>query len=306
MTGGSGVHLFIFLSGFGLGLSSQQLNIWLFYKKRFSKILIPYYITIVIIYTINLFHPVYQDDGIYALLGHLFLFKMFDNAIIVSFGTHFWFLSTIIQFYILFPIIAACKKRTSNFNFAFGSILLSALYWMTISFLNLSDRGTYQSAFLQFLWEFNLGLVLADLYKKENYKFWNINPFLLAGLSISGMAIMSLLATQGSDWGIIYNDIPAFIGIGSFSALLYQLSDKLHSKAKSWIIFAGRLSYELYLIHMVCFLLIVDIIENWLSVQSNIFISLGIILPLSILLTRQYQRLLDKILHRKKQLLRTA
>lgn len=46
MIGGTGVHLFFVLSGFGLGLSSQMSSILGFYKKRFSKILIPYYFAI--------------------------------------------------------------------------------------------------------------------------------------------------------------------------------------------------------------------------------------------------------------------
>ncbi len=301
MIGGSGVHLFIFLSGFGLGLSSQKLNIFHFYKKRFVKILIPYYLTIGFIYCINLLYPIYPEDGLYALLGHVFLFKMFDNTIIASFGTHFWFLSTIIQFYIFFPILIWCKSRLNNYQFAMGSVLISAIYWTMIFFLNISDQGIFQSAFLQFLWEFNLGLVLADLYKRKRYEFWKIHPLVLAGLSISGMAIMSFLATHGSNWGVIFNDIPAFIGICSLSVLLYHIVDKFKSPVKSWIIFTGGISYSLYLIHMVCYLLIAEIFSAWLSVNVNIFTSLGIILPFTLILTWQYHRLLINIFHRKKQ-----
>ncbi|MBN1804781.1 MAG: acyltransferase family protein [Sedimentisphaerales bacterium] len=85
MIGGTGVHLFFVLSGFGLGLSSK-VGAFSFYKKRFVKILIPYYVIILIIYVINIIHPVYKDDGLYALCGHLFFYKMFDKNIIGSFG----------------------------------------------------------------------------------------------------------------------------------------------------------------------------------------------------------------------------
>jgi len=112
MSGGMGVHLFFVLSGFGLGLSAK-IKATSFYKKRFIKILIPYYIVILIIYAINVIHPVYEDGSLYALCGHLFLYKMFDKNIITSFGYHFWFLSTIIQFYIIFPLIIVIKQKQS-------------------------------------------------------------------------------------------------------------------------------------------------------------------------------------------------
>ena len=98
--GGSGVHSFIFLSGFGLALShyNRPINNWLiFYRKRLLKVYIPYSIFVIFIACFNLFIPLYKD-GLYALLGHLFLYKMFDNSIMTSYGYHLWFISTIIQF----------------------------------------------------------------------------------------------------------------------------------------------------------------------------------------------------------------
>lgn len=57
MIGGTGIQMFFFLSGFGLGLSSQKTGIYYFYKKRFIKILLPYYLIIVLIYFVNSIYP---------------------------------------------------------------------------------------------------------------------------------------------------------------------------------------------------------------------------------------------------------
>lgn len=111
MLGGTGVHLFFLISGFGLGLSYQNTNAIDFYKKRFSKILIPYYIFIITVYLINTTYKIYPKDGLYALLGHLLLYKMFDETIINSFGYHLWFISTIVQFYIIFPLLIFLKNK---------------------------------------------------------------------------------------------------------------------------------------------------------------------------------------------------
>ena len=63
--GGTGVHLFILLSGFGLTLSHSQ-GLKEYYRNRFLKILIPYYVLVVIAATINFFVPIYKDAGFYV------------------------------------------------------------------------------------------------------------------------------------------------------------------------------------------------------------------------------------------------
>ena len=40
-----------------------------------------------------------------AVASHVFLYKMFDNELDISLCYPFWFISTIIQFYIFFPLI---------------------------------------------------------------------------------------------------------------------------------------------------------------------------------------------------------
>ena len=97
--GGSGVHVFIFCSGFGLYLSylKNSVNYGSFLKSRFLKIYVPYIMIIVISALVPYMYQ--ESDRIVALLSHLFLFKMFMPQYEESFGGQFWFISTIIQFY---------------------------------------------------------------------------------------------------------------------------------------------------------------------------------------------------------------
>lgn len=298
MIGGSGVHLFILLSGFGLGLSSQKLPLLSFYKKRFTKILLPYYLTITIIFILNIQLAFYPDDGLYAYMGHLFLFKMFDTQILGSFGTHFWFLSTIIQLYLVFPLIIQIKKRMSNIIFIAGSIAISILFWCLLSIFSLTENGILSSSLFQFLWEFNLGLVLADLYKHKKFVFWNIHPVLLIVATIFGFLIMSYMALHGGKWGVVFNDIPASIGFFSLSALIFKFTDRILPILKSSLLFIGRISFALYLIHIIIFLICIEIITQLFTFNPNLYIALGCILPFTILLTWLYHQLLNRILHR--------
>ena len=138
MFGGAGVHLFFIISSFGLSLSSKQLGVIEFYKQRFLKILLPYYIVVLFVYAINMLLPIYPENSLYALGGHLFLYKMFDENIMTSFGYHFWFMSTIIQFYLAYPFIMKLRNKVSSTQFIIVSLIISLIYWVIISVLNLS------------------------------------------------------------------------------------------------------------------------------------------------------------------------
>ena len=103
--GGAGVHVFILCSGFGLYLSymNKPLGYLDFLKKRFGKVYFPYVIVIVlyVIWGLISSGAVKWD----AVASHVFLYKMFDNELDISLCYPFWFISTIIQFYIFFPLI---------------------------------------------------------------------------------------------------------------------------------------------------------------------------------------------------------
>ncbi|MCD8291265.1 MAG: acyltransferase [Prevotella sp.] len=103
--GGAGVHVFILCSGFGLFYSylRKPLGYGSFLKRRFTKIYIPYILVILISALIPFYAP--SPDKWGALLSHVFLFKMFVPKWESSFGGQMWFVSTIIQFYLAWPLV---------------------------------------------------------------------------------------------------------------------------------------------------------------------------------------------------------
>ena len=102
--GGTGVHVFILVSGFGLYLSylNNPLSYKDFLRKRFGLIYWP----MAIICLITAIWMYYQGQSVLMpLLGNLFLFKMFVYELESSMGGQMWLISTIIQFYIAWPLI---------------------------------------------------------------------------------------------------------------------------------------------------------------------------------------------------------
>lgn len=294
MVGGTGVHLFFILSGFGLGLSSTKMESLTFYKKRFSKILIPYYFIILIIYFTNEVFQIYQGNSLYAIGGHLFLYKMFDERIMGSYGYHFWFISTIIQFYVAFPLIVKFKNRTSRISFFLISLLISIVYWVLITVLNVSHLRVCNSFFLQYLWEFNLGILLAERYLKCGEVFWNKRISVLLLYSMLGLGLMGIMVLKGGRLGQTFNDLPASIGYLCLTSASYILISNVQ-QILSFFIYVGKISYELYLIHMLFFLLANKLILESTNSGSSIFTSLFIVLPISIIAAKGYSFLINII-----------
>ena len=102
--GGAGVHVFILCSGFGLYLSylNKQLCYKDFLKKRFGRIYWPMAVVCLATACWMLFRG---QEVLMPLLGNLLLFKMFIPELECSMGGQMWFISTIIQFYLAWPLI---------------------------------------------------------------------------------------------------------------------------------------------------------------------------------------------------------
>lgn len=286
MVGGTGVHLFFVLSGFGLGLSSRPVDANAFYQNRFVKILIPYYLVVLVSFVINLVLPIYEGDGIYALGGHLLFYKMFDERIMGSFGYHLWFISTIVQFYLLFPLISHIRKKIGANFFLLGSCLMSCAYWVFVSVCGLSEQRIFNSFFLQYLWEFSLGVVFAKLFIERGIQFWNRSTSTLLTVSALSLIIMGYMAFRGEELGRTFNDVPASLAYLSLSALIYSVCQGKFSTVRQAIAYVGRISYEFYLIHMLIFILLNRVLLFLTPIDENIYFALLVSLPASIAIAR--------------------
>ena len=154
--GGAGVHVFILCSGFGLMYSSlrKPLKFIPFIRKRFFKVYIPYIIVVLIAFLLPNVYSGFNRP--LALLSHIFLFKMFIPEYTATFGFQFWYISTIIQFYLFFTLLVMLYKKLEAKRFLFFSCMISFCWAVLISVLGLTEIRVWNSLFLQYLWEFAL------------------------------------------------------------------------------------------------------------------------------------------------------
>ena len=272
--GGAGVHVFILCSGFGLYLSylKKPMGYIDFLKRRFGKVWVPYAIAVLMW---GLWLTI--KEGMFPIrevTSHLLLYKMFSIELDTSLCYPYWFISTIVQFYLFWPLIVIIFKMRGG-----GIILLSAsLLWSTtVGLLGLEDDRPWGSFFLQYLWEFGLGMfvatkiheagksadVSAQLMDIRNYRWW----MLLLGAA-GGMGISALMAWNGGMLKL-YNDIPSLLGYLSVALIVYKIGIKVINRFFEW---ANSFSYELYLVHSLVFAVTAFVLSTILPIPALLIV----------------------------------
>lgn len=281
--GGAGVHVFILASGFGLYLSymNKPLGYGEFLKKRFGKVYWPYAV-VVLLY------------GLWALLAlgafpmkevasHLLLYKMFDAELDVSLCYPFWFISTIIQFYICWPLIVrilGVGGGNSTKGLALATVI-SIAWATTVGILGYEDLRPWGSFFLQYLWEFVLGMWLADKYANSSSK---VNALLAEPknlkwqwLIVGAVIGMGLTGAMGWIGGILklYNDIPSLMGYLSLLLIVYKASCTFECLTwiKTFFMWASSFGYELYLVHSLVYVVMGYLLKDILPLPIWIVIT---------------------------------
>lgn len=250
--GGTGVHIFFLCSGFGLYLSYliHPITYKEFIRKRFMKIYIPY----IIVIAISALVPyMYDGNRVSAFLSHVFLYKMFILKYEESFGP-FWYISTLFQFYFLFiPLIHLKEWINNKKKFIYYCIFISMLWWIITALLGIAEQRIWGSFFLQYLWEFALGMVIAEnLYEKNTIK---IKTVYLALTVCLGIGIAGTLKIIGGVF-VAFNDLFACFGYGALALLFYKSSLKI---LHTCIYNISKISYEIYLIHIFIFVSLIQL-----------------------------------------------
>lgn len=287
--GGAGVHIFIICSGFGLSLSNHIKPVgWShFMRKRFLKIYIPYTIIIFISFLTPYMYT--NDNRVFALLSHILLFKMFIPKYEDSFGGQFWYISTIFQFYIVFNLLIFLKKRFGVKIFLLFACSCSLAWAIFISITGLYRERIWNSFFLQYLWEFALGIFIADLYIERGKEYFHrIRIWQVLCVTIVSIIVFITMALKG---GALknFNDLFSVLSFGGICYILYNFIS--FKKIFCWI---SKFSYELYLTHIITFTSCFHFLSNKLP---NLLVGL-LALLVSYLIAYVYGLFYQKCFHK--------
>lgn len=158
---GVGVDIFLFLSGFGLTISSLQrpLGIFNFYKKRLTRLFLPMWIVLVVFLLLD-FLILNKTYPINTIIYNFFGFFPRAN-LFLDIDSPLWYFTLILFYYLVFPIL---------FNRRFP--IISAFLFFLVGYLVTKQALPVQIDLLGFyklhLFAFPYGVLFALLINKEH------------------------------------------------------------------------------------------------------------------------------------------
>jgi len=263
--GAQGNHIFFTLSAFGLYLSLSRKapaagfsawRVWLW--RRAKKLLLPYYISVAIVFSSIFFYGYATGDlaetltrmhlNISTALSTVFLYRNFIGSHTTAINTPWWFAIAAMQFYLLFPFLYAIITKRGWMTLALGAFSINVLYISLYALVFKSTNNAFKCFPLQFVFSFSLGLVLCRIYlqnKEHFFKTFTGFKAISAGLLLEGIGVF--LSFQG-ETGKSFNDL--FFGPGifllTFNLVKILSGSNLASKGMEKI---GEYSLPLFLLH---------------------------------------------------------
>lgn len=293
--GGAGIYVFFLISAYGL-TSSKHTNWRIFWRKRYEKVLLPYYLAVTLIFGLNCVIPLYKTDGWWEYMSHILLYKMFINNYDCNLGEYLWFVSTIVQFYLVMPWLVRWQQRSRPLVFVGSALVISLLYNAGIMLLGVDHLRGWYSSFIQYLWIYAIGMMLA---RNGRLSYWVNRPWYIYLITCS-VGVITVLAL--AEWlgrvGRVFNDYFMFMAYGSLVMLIYQLSVK-GVWLQRLVLWIESFSYSLYLIHILVFRLYVYEVANRPLIGMDIIIIGGLSIGGALL----FQRCTDETIKRLHVLL---
>ena len=240
----SSVDGFLFLSGFGLYYAMKKHpDISQFYKRRFTRILIPYFLIAIPALCWNDF--LFDKTGVKAFFSDLSFYSFFTRGM-----SWFWYILLICFCYLIFPFIfRAIDKAPDEESEQMRIINLFTFFTMITFVIRLSNKELFDKTNLALLRIpfFCLGCFIG----KYSYEKRSISG------GTYGLMLLSLFAIQfrkGSKiifarYSAAFLNISACILIAILFSKLKHF-EKIHNCIKKFFEWFGKYSLELYLAHV--------------------------------------------------------
>ncbi len=256
---GVAVSLFLIISGFGAMLSTERaFRPGKYYKGRFFRVLIPYYIAWLAAFLIDfwnsgnigtlisdsprymIFSTLLAADGYHAVHGVPTLFRAYTGE---------WFLGILLFFYLLFPLFRICLKKCPRISF-FG---FTALYLLLLFLFPFDPEQSAIYIFWETKWyPFFIGCFIFTA--KDRFRWKNTWPVFFAAV-LTAVLILILKPYRLSKEIYMRSLCFEFEILAAALFLFLMLLEPFFQKAsdtwKNRLVTVRNYSYEFFLVHHV-------------------------------------------------------
>lgn len=287
------VSFFLIISGY-LSVNSNTTNIKKFYVRKFFRIFPIYWICLIgsLILTIPI-RSFWTIENISGIVKNIFMLQTYlpTNTVDSYLNPPSWFLSVLVLFYILLPILQKLQKLNSN-KFAIGVLIYFVV--MVIATWYFYDGGMQIRVFnpIVRLSECLLGMVLADYLK--NVRISRVHAY----VSGAGLLLFMVIANQ-----LPIQYVRPYLAIPIMMYLCYAFVGFTLSSCKSngCISIMGGGSMEIYMFHSLIIMGISRFVAIF-KVDIPICLKVGFVYVLTIAIAYAYNKmvnpLIDKMQHK--------
>lgn len=258
-----GLDIFIVVAGYLTTLSilndlyNKKFSLIKFYENKLQRLLPTFLLICLLALFVITFSIPKETLLISKLLVNSVLFisniYLWNNPIgELNILSHTWFLSLILQFYLLFPLFLMYfynLNKNTLMLFFLGILILSLIL---SSYGSIYGRGLGSFYLLPFRgWEFLFGILIAQ---NKKYIFQNISNFTSNFFSLIGLILILtslLIFDKDTPFPSFYNLVPV-IGV-SLIILFYKKNYFEKIYINRFICLIGEISYSIFLFHIPIF-----------------------------------------------------
>jgi peptidoglycan/LPS O-acetylase OafA/YrhL len=279
MTGVYGVPVFFFLSAFLITELLERereltgrINVRAFYVRRILRIWPLYFLIFFGLVFLNQFLPGAGADS----PGKWLSFMLFAGNWYITFNgwieypvNPMWSLSVEEQFYIAIPLLAMLGRRTLV---AVNIAVLAVAYGVIINYARHfppggAFSGQWTNSFVQF--QFFAGGMLLALFLRGRRPDWHIaTRIALFGVAIGLWLVAYTVCGIKADWptSTVAQSLAGWpLVLAGAALMLVSLLGTPRRFLPSPLIYLGRISYGLYMVHIFFYWLVYDQFRPWLS-----------------------------------------
>jgi len=285
---GSGVSIFFFISGFILAIpflnarvyNKKKISLKHYYYRRLTRIEPPYIISLTFFFLVIvcLLDQPFTDTVMHYIASALYMHNIIYDHI-STINPVAWSLEIEIQFYLLFPFLAAVFFLKNNIArkicLCALFILSGTLYAENASFF---DQSHLDKSLIGYLSIFTAGTITADLYL-ENINFLSGRKNLLfdiaAFTALYFMITLSGFQSLGYRLVVFCCYLILFAGLFRGKILNLIVTNKI-------IIIIGGMCYSVYLIHYVVIYVVSEYFTKRLlqfNYNTDLLMEVVILLP---------------------------
>ena len=259
--GSQGIHFFFFISAFFLFLKYKDIdaynkNFFNWLKVRIIKLYSTYLASVIVVSFLMFFFLDINVSMKEVIINIIPMARNFDDLYIHSLNGNFWFLHTLIEFYLVFPIFMKVYFLMTRLKFLIMTYIVVIIYISWYSFylsIDSASLNPYSAFFINYLYDFSLGIAFASLLERK--KSITINKYHLLIIfvlfEIIGF-IMSQMGAFGRNTNDMFFSIGSIIFILSVAYILFNFLKKINSQSSvvsKLIQFFEERVYDIYLTH---------------------------------------------------------